>query len=403
MTATRLIARPLLASTFVVGGVAALKNAPDLAIKAKPVVDQIRPTLEKLAPQVKIPDDTVTLVRVNAVAQILAAVALARGRAPRLSSTVLAASLLPTTVAGHQFWNEDRPGGEGQPEDPLLQEPLHARRADPGLGRHRGSPGRRLEGEERRLRHPARGQAPGQAGQARGSTRREVARPITSGRGDAPSRTTRPVARAGGARSGRRARRAPRFEVADQPRARAGGTRRRPLRRTTGAAVARHRADGGGTDDARLHGRHLRSRLVGDPGSAPRRCRRLRPGRHRDALRPAGGRPRDRHRQLRRRPARPHPSDVGSARRPAWARRRDRRRRPGHAALHGGGHRSRTRWVGRHRRVRVQPVRLRAAARRGGVRRGRERPPRGTTGAVAPPHRDDRRVPARARCRGRVG
>ena len=109
MTVTRLLARPLLASTFVAGGVSALKNAPALAIKAKPVVDRIRPTLEKAAPQVKIPDDTVTLVRVNAGVQILAAVSLARGRAPRLSSTLLAASLLPTTAAGHQFWNETDP------------------------------------------------------------------------------------------------------------------------------------------------------------------------------------------------------------------------------------------------------------------------------------------------------
>jgi putative oxidoreductase len=112
MTATRFLARPLLASAFVVGGVSALKNAPDLAIKAKPVVDRIRPTLEKVVPQIPIPDDTVTLVRVNAVAQILAAAALARGRAPRLSSTVLAASLLPTTVAGHQFWNESDPAAK---------------------------------------------------------------------------------------------------------------------------------------------------------------------------------------------------------------------------------------------------------------------------------------------------
>jgi putative oxidoreductase len=109
MTATRLLARPLLASMFVVGGVNALKNAPALAIKAKPVVDRIRPTLEKAVPQVKIPDDTVTLVRINAAAQVVAALALARGRAPRLSSTVLAASMMPTTVAGHQFWNESDP------------------------------------------------------------------------------------------------------------------------------------------------------------------------------------------------------------------------------------------------------------------------------------------------------
>jgi hypothetical protein len=78
MTATRLIARPLLASTFVVGAVSALKNADALAIKAKPVVDRIRPTLEKAVPQVKIPDDTVTVVRVNAVAQIVAAISLPR-------------------------------------------------------------------------------------------------------------------------------------------------------------------------------------------------------------------------------------------------------------------------------------------------------------------------------------
>ncbi|MCW2712662.1 MAG: DoxX family protein, partial [Marmoricola sp.] len=109
MTATRLIARPLLASTFVFGGVNALRNAPALAAKAKPVADRLRPMLQKTVPQVKIPEDTVTLVRINAVAQILAAGTLARGRAPRLSSTVLAASLLPTTVAGHQFWNESDP------------------------------------------------------------------------------------------------------------------------------------------------------------------------------------------------------------------------------------------------------------------------------------------------------
>jgi putative oxidoreductase len=109
MTATRVIARPLLAATFVVGGVNAFRNAPDLAVKAKPVVDRIRPTLEKAVPQLPIPDDTVTLVRVNAAAQVLAALALARGRAPRLSSTVLAATLIPTTAAGHQFWDETDP------------------------------------------------------------------------------------------------------------------------------------------------------------------------------------------------------------------------------------------------------------------------------------------------------
>ncbi len=109
MTVTRLLARPLLASTFVVGGVSALKNAPALAAKAKPVIDHLRPMIKNAVPQLPVPEDTVTLVRVNAVVQIVAAGALARGRAPRLSSTVLAASLVPTTVAGHQFWKESDP------------------------------------------------------------------------------------------------------------------------------------------------------------------------------------------------------------------------------------------------------------------------------------------------------
>ena len=49
MTVTRLIARPLLASTFLVGGANALKNAPELAAKAKPVIDRFRPMVEKAA------------------------------------------------------------------------------------------------------------------------------------------------------------------------------------------------------------------------------------------------------------------------------------------------------------------------------------------------------------------
>ena len=48
-------------------------------------------------------------MRINAGAQLLAAAALATGRAPRLSATVLAASLVPTTLAGHAFWDETDP------------------------------------------------------------------------------------------------------------------------------------------------------------------------------------------------------------------------------------------------------------------------------------------------------
>lgn len=100
----------MIASMFVVGSVNALKNASEHSAKAKPVIDRIRPSLEKAVPQAKaLPQDAEALVRVHAVVQLVAAVALARGRAPRLSSTLLAASLVPTTAAGHQFWNETDP------------------------------------------------------------------------------------------------------------------------------------------------------------------------------------------------------------------------------------------------------------------------------------------------------
>lgn len=109
MTITRLLARPMLATIFVAGGISALRNTEGHAAKAKKVTDKVVPAAQKAAPQLPIPTDPATLVRINAGAQLLAAAALATGRAPRLSATVLAASLVPTTLAGHAFWNETDP------------------------------------------------------------------------------------------------------------------------------------------------------------------------------------------------------------------------------------------------------------------------------------------------------
>ena len=109
MTVTRLIARPMLASMFVVGGVNALKNTAAAAERAKPVTDTVIPLAQRYAPNAKIPTDPRTLVRANAATQIVAGLALATGRAPRLASLALAASLVPTTAAGHRFWEESEP------------------------------------------------------------------------------------------------------------------------------------------------------------------------------------------------------------------------------------------------------------------------------------------------------
>ena len=109
MTITRLLARPMLATIFVVGGANALRKTEAHAEKAKKVTDKVVPLAQQAAPSLPIPSDPATLVRINAGAQILAAAALATGRAPRLSATVLAASLVPTTLAGHRFWEETDP------------------------------------------------------------------------------------------------------------------------------------------------------------------------------------------------------------------------------------------------------------------------------------------------------
>jgi putative oxidoreductase len=107
MSLSRLIARPMLASIFVVGGVHALRNAPERAAKAKPVTDRLVPLLKRAVP---LPEDPATLVRINAGVQVAGALTLATGRAPRLSAAVLAATMLPTTAAAHRFWElDDKP------------------------------------------------------------------------------------------------------------------------------------------------------------------------------------------------------------------------------------------------------------------------------------------------------
>ena len=107
MTVSRLIARPMLASIFVVGAVNALKSTAGPAARAEPVTTRLVPLAKRVG--IPLPEDPETLVKINAGVQIGAGLALATGRAPRLSAAVLAASLAPTTAAGHRFWEVQDP------------------------------------------------------------------------------------------------------------------------------------------------------------------------------------------------------------------------------------------------------------------------------------------------------
>jgi putative oxidoreductase len=100
MTLVRRLARPCLASMFVTGGLDALRRPEPKVPAADPVAPRIAEKLPYL------PEDTESLVRINGAAQVAAGLMLASGRFPRLSSAVLAGSLVPTTLAGHRFWEE---------------------------------------------------------------------------------------------------------------------------------------------------------------------------------------------------------------------------------------------------------------------------------------------------------
>jgi uncharacterized membrane protein YphA (DoxX/SURF4 family) len=106
MTAIRLIARPMLASMFVLGGVDSLMNPSPKTSKAEKVTQHVPDLAARIAPGLPVPSDPATLIRINGGVQVAAGLALATGRMPRLSALVLSASLLPTTYAGHPFWEE---------------------------------------------------------------------------------------------------------------------------------------------------------------------------------------------------------------------------------------------------------------------------------------------------------
>lgn len=87
----------LLGSTFVVLGYDALRTPGGRVAIASGTLDAIRRV-------VPLPKDDELLVRANAAAQTAGGAMLCVGVAPRLAAALIAASLVPTTVAGHAFW-----------------------------------------------------------------------------------------------------------------------------------------------------------------------------------------------------------------------------------------------------------------------------------------------------------
>lgn len=100
MAISRRIARPLLASIFVAGGIDAVRDPADKVKQAEVVTG---PLAERFS---FLPTDPEKLVRINGAVQIGAGLLLATGRFRRLAAVALIGSIIPTTYAGHRFWEE---------------------------------------------------------------------------------------------------------------------------------------------------------------------------------------------------------------------------------------------------------------------------------------------------------
>ena len=105
MPLVRATARPLLASMFITGGLdSVLHPEPKAGAAVK-----IAPGIARRLP-FPLTEDPVQLVRINGAVQLVAGLSLATGRLPRLSALALAGSLVPTTLAGHRFWEKSDKG-----------------------------------------------------------------------------------------------------------------------------------------------------------------------------------------------------------------------------------------------------------------------------------------------------
>jgi uncharacterized membrane protein YphA (DoxX/SURF4 family) len=124
MTLLRAIPRTMLASYFVAAGIKAIRDPESLVPAAEPLVDRVVPLVKDYAPeQVSgyVPENTVTLVRINGIAQVTGGLALATGRGRRLGALLLAGSLIPSTIAKHPFWTVQDPEARAQDRSHFLK------------------------------------------------------------------------------------------------------------------------------------------------------------------------------------------------------------------------------------------------------------------------------------------
>jgi uncharacterized membrane protein YphA (DoxX/SURF4 family) len=101
----------MLAGIFVASGARTFVNPGPATAAAAPVTDRVGPWLSSL--DKRLPTDARTLVQINAATHFVGGLLLLT-RLHRPAALALVASLVPTTLAGHRFWETDDPAQRTQ-------------------------------------------------------------------------------------------------------------------------------------------------------------------------------------------------------------------------------------------------------------------------------------------------
>jgi len=103
MSVARRAARAALAASFISGGIDQIRNPQPKAAPASPIAKPIADRIPQL------PNDPESLVKLDGAIKVVGGLGLIIGPFARPAALLLAGSLVPTTLAGHRFWETNDP------------------------------------------------------------------------------------------------------------------------------------------------------------------------------------------------------------------------------------------------------------------------------------------------------
>src|SRR5919107_2931015 len=103
MSLARRAARAALAASFISGGIDQIRNPQPKAGPASPIAKPIADRVPQL------PNDPESLVKLDGAIKVVGGLGMVFGPFARPAALLLAASLVPTTLAGHRFWETTDP------------------------------------------------------------------------------------------------------------------------------------------------------------------------------------------------------------------------------------------------------------------------------------------------------